>query len=142
MPSLIAYRKAFGPNQTHQLLLPQSPRMGEPAAYELATLADGRTVVCLLDDQDLPADQPDEIAPSIEHLPTPLPAELQAEIAQRSPQVRMINARVVEQIRSAYSIDDEIKLLRIAPSAETAMWNEHVEACRAWGRAEKAKFGL
>jgi hypothetical protein len=33
-------------------------------------------------------------------------------------------------------------MLRIAPSHETDAWNAHVEACRAWGRAERAKLGL
>ena len=68
--------------------------------------------------------------------------ELRAEIIAASPHVRLINARVVEQIRATYSVDDEIKMLRIAPSEETTAWNDHVEACRAWGRAERAKLGL
>jgi len=50
--------------------------------------------------------------------------------------------QVVEQIRARYSVDDEIKLLRIAPSEETSAWNAYVEDCRAWGRAKKAALGL
>lgn len=53
-----------------------------------------------------------------------------------------INQRVREMIRSEYSIEDEIKLLRTAPSAEFEVYNEHAEACRDWGREEKRRLGL
>lgn len=123
-----------------ELRLPES--QGPRKAQEIATLSDGRTVVVLADDVSLPAGQPAQIAASIETLTNPLPADLHAAIAAASPHVRLINAQVVEKIRELYSVDDEIKLLRVAPSAETQAWNDHVEACRAWGRAEKAKLGL
>lgn len=141
MPSLHAYRKAITAINTFELRLPESAP-GQRQGQEIATLADGRTVVALDDGATLPADQPAQIAASIEALPSPLPVDLRAEIQAASPHVRLINQRVVERIRAQYSIDDEIKMLRIAPSAETVAWNDHVEACRAWGRAEKAKLGL
>lgn len=141
MPSLIAYRKSITALNTWELRLPESAP-GERQGQEIATLADGRTIVCLDDGATLPTDQPAQIAASIETLPSPLPDELRAQIAAASPHVRLINARVVEQIRAVYSVDDEIKMLRVAPSEETTAWNDHVEACRAWGRAERAKLGL
>ena len=141
MPSLHAYRKHITVLNTWELRLPESAA-GQRQGQEIATLADGRTIVCLDDNATLPADQPEQIVSSIEALPSPLPAELRAEIIAASPHVRLINQRVVEKIRAAYSIDDEIKMLRIAPSPETAAWNDHVEACRAWGRDQKAKLGL
>jgi len=49
---------------------------------------------------------------------------------------------VQEMIAALYSLTDEIKLLRTAPSPEFAAYNAHAESCRAWGRAEKAKLGL
>ena len=49
-----------------------------------------------------------------------------------------INQRVREMIREQYSIEDEIKLLRTAPSPEFELWNAYVEDCRAWGREQKA----
>ena len=52
-----------------------------------------------------------------------------------------INLRVVEMIRSRYSIDDEIGILRTAPSDKATAYNAYVEECRAWGRGEKASFG-
>lgn len=142
MPSLIAYRKASDDYTTFHLALPDAGAGGEPSGQEIATLADGRTVVALRDGVSLPPEQPPLIASSIETLPQPLPEELRAQIREASPHAQLIDRRVVERIRAVYSVDDEIKMLRIAPSPETAAWNEHVEACRAWGRAERAKIGL
>jgi hypothetical protein len=133
MPSLIAYRKVIDAVYTHDLRL--------EGAQELATLADGRTVVCVPDASAI-GEQPEAIIDSIEELPSPLPAELREEICKTSPHVRLINARVVEKIRAEYSLEDEIKLLRTAPSDEAVRWNEFVESCVAWGCDEKARLGL
>lgn len=141
MPSLHAYRKVITAINTFEIRLPESAP-SQRQGQEIATLADGRTIVCLDDGATLPAEQPAQIAASIEALPSPLPADLRAQIMDASPHVRVINQRVVEKIRAEYSVDDEIKMLRIAPSAETTAWNDHVEACRAWGWAERAKLGL
>jgi hypothetical protein len=56
--------------------------------------------------------------------------------------VRLINQRVQDAIAQRYSIADEIKLMRTAPSAEMTAYNAYAEDCRAWGRAEKSKLGL
>lgn len=141
MPSLIAYRKAINAVHTWELRLPEAAP-GQRQGQEIATLADGRTVVSLPDGATLPADQPAQIAASIQTLPSPLPAELRDEIRAASPQVAYINQRVVARIRERYSVDDEIKLLRIAPSPETAAWNDYVEDCREWGRQHRAALGL
>lgn len=53
-----------------------------------------------------------------------------------------INRRVVEMIREHYTVDDEIKLLRTAPSPEFELWNAYVEDCREWGRQQKRALGL
>jgi len=57
-----------------------------------------------------------------------------------SPAAALIDEQVVGMIRQKYSINDEIKMLRIGPSAETVAYNDYVEECRAWGRGEKAKL--
>ena len=75
-------------------------------------------------------------------LPVPLPTDLRDEIRAASPQVAYINQTVVQRIRDRYSMDDEIKLLRIAPSPETAAWNAYVEDCREWGRQQRRALGL
>lgn len=53
-----------------------------------------------------------------------------------------INQRVCEMIAEQYSFTDEIKLLRTAPSHEFDVYNEHAEACRQWGREQKALLGI
>lgn len=141
MTSLIAYQKFIDAVTTYTLRLPNAP-MGTQVAQEIATLPDGRTVVCLHAGFELPADQPAQIADSIEALPSPLPADLRDAIRAASPMVRVINARVQAAIAERYGIEDEIKLLRTAPSPEMAAYNDFVEDCRAWGRTEKAKIGL
>ena len=141
MPSLYAYRKVIDTVTTHALRLPDA-QQGQPAGQELATLPDGRTVVVLADGAVLPATQPLEIVDSIEVLPTPLLTDLRDQIKAASPQVALINARVAHAVAERYSLADEIKLLRTAPSPEMAAYNDYAEDCRAWGRAEKAKLGL
>ena len=139
MPSLSAYRKHIDAIYTHELRLPEGTD-GQPAGQELCTLADGRTVVVLFDGYTLPAEQHATIASTIEVLT--LTDALRAEIKAASPHVRLINQRVREAISSRYSLADEIKLIRTAPSAEMDAYNAWAEKCRAWGRAEKAKLGL
>lgn len=141
MTSLIAYQKFIDAVTTHTLRLPDAP-MGTRVAQEIATLPDGRTVVCLHVGFELPTDQPAKIADSIEVLPTPLPTDLRDAIRAACPMVRVINARVQAAIAERYSIEDEIKLLRTAPSSAMAAYNDFAEDCRAWGRAEKSKIGL
>lgn len=71
-----------------------------------------------------------------------LTPELIDDIKAASPHVRLINERVVTRIRSRYSTDDEIGIMRTAPSDEATIYNEWVEGCRAWGREQKAELGL
>ena len=68
--------------------------------------------------------------------------EIKTQIKAACPVVTTINTQVVAKIREKYSIADEIKMLRLAPSQETTEWNDYVEDCRQWGREEKAKLGL
>ena len=67
---------------------------------------------------------------------------LNAAIKAASPHVQLINERVVAKIREIYSLNDEIKMIRLSPSAESAAYNEYVESCRDWGRVAKANLGL
>lgn len=140
MTSIVSYQKFIDSLTTKELVLPEGENH-QRIGTELATI-DGKTYVSLPGDAKLPQDQPAEIVDSIETLPMPLPEMLRDAIRQASPQVQLIDRQVVEQIRVRYSIDDEIKLLRIAPSPETSAWNAYVEDCRTWGRAQKAALGL
>ncbi len=139
MTSIISYQKYIDAQTTRTLHLPEDPATHSPIGTELATI-DGVTYISLPDAATLPTDQPAEIATSIQTVT--MTPELRDAIKAASPHYRLINTRVTEQIRTRYSADDEIKCLRIAPSAETDAWNAWVEECRAWGRAEKSALGL
>lgn len=135
---MFAYRKVIDAVTTHTLRLPEGEQ-GQPTGQEIATLADGRTVVAVFGGT-LPEEQPAAIEASVEELT--LTPELREAIKQASPHVRLINTRVQDAIAQRYSIADEIKLIRTAPSDEMTAYNDYAEECRAWGRAEKAKLGL
>ena len=68
--------------------------------------------------------------------------KIKRRVKAATPAVATINAQVRAKIKERYSIEDEIKMLRLAPSPETVAWNDYVEDCRQWGREEKAKLGL
>lgn len=106
---------------------------------ELATI-DGVTYVSLPDGVILPLNQPAAIVDSI--VEATLDEATREAIKSASPHCKLIAARVVEKIRARYSVEDEIKLLRIAPSPETEAWNDYAEECRDWGRAQRAALGL
>ena len=154
MPSLIAYRKAITRETTIALRLPLDATQGQPTAQELATLPDGRTVVMLPDGLALPTEQPAEVASTIEYL-SPVAADVREQIKAASPHVALIARRMVQMIRDAYSLDDEMYFARIGVGAATGVYTptsgelqemtvfgEFVESVRQWGRAERAKLGL
>ena len=122
------------------MLLPEDPTTHARLGTELCTIA-GVTYVALPDGATLPSAQPAEIAASVVN-PVTVTTDLAASIKAASPHVALINARVVEQIREKYSADDELKLLRLGPSADFTAYTTYVESCRAWGAAEKAALGL
>lgn len=109
-----------------------------PSLTELATI-DGVTYVAVPDGINLPEQAP-QISKSIKEVT--LNQELRNAIAAQSTHVALIRDRVVGMIRASYSVDDELKLLRTAPSAEFEAYNAYVEDCRAWGREQKALLGL
>lgn len=138
MSSIVAYQKHITTEITRELLRPVDAEHHH-LGTELATI-DGTTYVSLPDGAVLPKDQPAEIKKSIKTVT--LTDELRSQIKAASPHVRLINAQVSEQIRERYSITDELKMLRLAPSMESSAYNDYAEACRAWGRGKKADLGL
>lgn len=68
--------------------------------------------------------------------------ELREQIKATSPHVSLINRRVVEMIREKYSADDEIKIMSLPLSTESAAYSAYVRSCREWGATEKARLGL
>ena len=96
--------------------------------YELLKLKDrvqvigelnGFTYVEVPDSVTLPADQPVLL----------IEANLEAD---------KIDAQTVEKIRQKYTVNDEIKMLRLGLATDEAKeWNTYAEACRAEGAAAK-----
>lgn len=68
-------------------------------------------------------------------------AELQ-DVLSNSPHVELINKRVLDKIAEKYSITDEIKLIRTAPSVRFDEYNAYAEQCRAWGYEQKQALGV
>lgn len=132
---IYCYQKHTDSLRTVEIVLPEGENH-QRIGTELATI-DGTTYVYLPDTAELP-EQPIEI----DVVPVELTDALREAIKAASPHVRLINQRVEDRIRQRYSASDEIKMLRIAPSAETSAWNDYVEDCRGWGREQKAAIGL
>ncbi len=132
---IYSYQKHIDSLRTVEIALPAGDNH-QRIGTELATI-DGVTYVHVPDAASLP-DQPVEI----DVAPAALTNGLKDAIKAASPHISLINSRIVEMIRLRYSMEDEIKLLRLAPSDETTAWNDYAEECRAWGREQKAALGL
>ena len=152
MPSIISYQKHIDSIRTVEIRLPEDATLLQRIGTELATI-DGITYVSLPDGVTLPANQPEEIAASIQTV-TLTPA-LREAIKAASPHCQLIAQRMVEKIRALYSIDDEMYFARIGVGAANGMYTptqdemqamtvfgEFVESIRQWGRDERARLGL
>ena len=135
MPSIIRFREVTDAYTTWSLMEPSYENEG-PRVTRLCRL-DGYVYASVPDGVLLP-EQPEQII--VEEIE--IDENLKARIKAASPQIRIINERVVEMIRERYSITDEIKMLRLAPSEETAAYNDYAEDCRAWGRSQKEALGM
>jgi hypothetical protein len=139
MPKIYKYQKIVDIHTTHCLVEPDYGRdCDEDRITELCTIGDD-TYVSVPDTITLPR-QPEEL--KVEAVEMPVPDPPLGMLRMNSSHILLINDRVVERIRERYSVNDEIKMLRIGPSPETEAYNDWVEECRAWGRAEKARLGL
>ena len=137
MTKIYKYQKVQDAYTTHCLVEPDYNLLEtEDRITELCTI-DGITYVSVPDSIILPA-QPEQI--TVEEVV--LTDELKAAIKSESPHVQLINERVVAKIREIYSLNDEIKMIRLSPSEESAAYNEYVESCMDWGRVAKANLGL
>ena len=132
MTYILGYRKSITRDTTKMLNAPEG-------STELCTIK-GITYVCIPSGAAIDEDQHDEVVGTMSVVEPDL--ELIEEIKAASPHVALIQRRVREKIEKLYSINDEIKLIRSAPSPEFDVYNEHVELCRAWGREQKAMLGL
>ena len=137
MTKIYKYQKVQDAYTTYCLVEPDYNLLEtEDRITELCTI-DGVTYVSVPDSIALPQ-QPEQI--TVEEVV--LTDELNAAIKAASPHVQLVNERVGAKIREVYSLNDEIKMIRLSPSAESTAYNEYVEACRDWGRVAKANLGL
>lgn len=149
MTVIVRYKMVQDQYTTYQL---QPPHTQDDIARvtELATLDDGYTYAAVPDGVALP-DQPAEI--TVE--PVTLTPELREQIKAASPHCALIAERMEARIRSKYSLSDEQYFARIGVGAalgvyqfepgeqdELLAFGGYVEACRQWGRDERAKLGL
>ena len=145
MPTLYSYQKYSDASISRELLFPENPETRQRLGVELATI-DGVTYVSLPDGVKLPADQPKEIVDSIK--PVTLTVQEKAGIADASPHVALIRAKVRQEIAEKLSIEDELGLIRSklrAPAAANAAFEAYdslAEGARSRAAAEKAKLGL
>jgi hypothetical protein len=137
MVKIYKYRKVIDEFTTYRFAEPDYNLLEiEDRFTELCTI-DGETYVSVPDGLTVPV-QPDQI--TVEEVT--LTDAIKDAIRQASPHVKLINDRIVDKIRERYSINDEIKMIRTGPNTETEAYNDFVEECRDWGRAEKAKLGV
>jgi hypothetical protein len=137
MAKIYKYQKITDQFTTYCLVEPDYNLLGTEDRITELCIIDGVTYVSVPDSIILPA-QPEQI--TVEEVV--LTEELKAAIKAASPHVQLVNERIVARIRERYSLNDEIKLLRIGLSEESTAYNDYVEECRAWGRAAKARLGL
>ncbi|HWK55385.1 MAG TPA: hypothetical protein VNR18_13495 [Hyphomicrobiales bacterium] len=149
MPTIYSYQKFIDQQRTIELKLPQLS--DEPIGTELATIGEW-TYVSIPDGYNLP-EQPDEIALSVGEVE--LTPQLRVSILDASPHCRLINQRMIEKIRSAYTLDDEMYFARIGVGAanglyeptedemqEMTVFGQFVESVRQWGRDQRTALGL
>ena len=147
--SIVRYRKASDAYTTYQLAAPDTQDDAQRVT-ELCTLDDGHTYVAVPDGVQLP-EQPGQITV----VPVTLTPLLREQIKAASPHCQLIAQRMIDQIRTNYTIDDEMYFARIGVGAANGLYTpepselqamlvfgEFVESVRQWGRAERAKLGL
>lgn len=132
MAYIVSYQKFITRDTTKQLDAPEG-------SSELCTI-DGVTYVSVPDDSQLSNEQPLEIAGTVQTVV--MTDDLRELIKSQSTHVQLIDERVKAKIAERYSITDEIKQLRSAPSDEYAEYAEYAESCRTWGQEQKTALGL
>ena len=133
MNFIVCYLKNVNPITTESLAAPEG-------STELCTLPDGFTYVSIPAGAAIDSEQHQSVLDTLDY--PEMTEELIEQISMSSTHIQLINSRVRDKIAEQYSVYDEIKLMRTAPSREFDVYNEHVEACRLWGREQKALLGL
>ena len=112
------YRKIINEVTTLCLVEPDYELLKLKERVRMVGELDGFTYVEVPDSVTLPSDQP-------------------VLLIEANYEADKIDQQTVEKIRQKYSINDEIKLLRLGETPEKATWNSYVEQCRAEGAVLK-----
>jgi hypothetical protein len=147
-----SYKKFISPEVTRTLNTFNGANLDSPVITELATI-EGLTYVSVPDGVTLPADQPAEIADSIQLVE--LTDSLRDAIKAASPHIQLINQRFIERLRERYSADDESYFTRIGvgkslgiyefkPGEQSQLlaFGVYAEGCRTWAKEQRAALGL
>ena len=138
MVKIYSYQKVTDEYTTYPVTEPDYKEDDERIT-KLCTI-DGVTYISVPDTVVLPT-QPKQIM--LEELTsTTLTNELITAIKATSTHIRLINQRVVGKIRENYTENDELQMLRLGVGTEYDEYKAYVEACVAWGQAEKVKLGI
>jgi len=135
MPSIVKYRKTIADGTTYQIAEPDYATDAD-RCIEIATIT-GVTYVAVPAAVTLPT-QPAQITVT----QVTMTAALKAKLKVSSPHVHLIDERVVAKIREQYSINDEIKLLRIGTGPDVDAYRTYVATCVAEGKTAKMALGL
>ena len=112
MPKIYRYKKVTDQYTTYCLVEPDYNQLEvEERITELCTIGEW-TYVSVPDEVELP-EQPSFIAATLVEVDLVEEPETKTAINATSSHVELINNRVVEKIRLLYSINDEIKMLRV-----------------------------
>lgn len=143
MPAIYRYRQVSDDYATYRPL-------GD-GLIELCTLPDGYTYISIPDDAKLADEQPKQV--KLEEFS--LTDELKEQIKAASPLVQLIYQRIEDKIHEKFDEQDELFFSRIGVAAalgryqiteselqEIDDYQSYAEACREWGRLERAKLGL
>ena len=112
------YKKIVTDITTYTLVEPDYELLKLKERVQVIGELDGFTYVEVPDSVTLPSNQPVLL----------IEANLESD---------KIDYQTVEKIRARYSVNDEIKMLRVGASKEVDAWKTHVEVCRAEGAALK-----
>lgn len=113
------YKKIQTDVTTYTLVEPDYEQLKLKERVQVIGELNGFTYVEVPDSITLPSNQPVLL----------LEANLEAD---------KIDAQTVEKIRQKYTVNDEIKMLRLGLATDEAKaWNTYAEACRAEGAAAK-----
>lgn len=143
MPAIYRYRQVSDDYATYRPL-------GD-GLIELCTLPDGYTYISIPDDAKLADEQPKQV--KLEEFS--LTDELKEQIKAASPLVQLIYQRIEDKIHEKFDEQDELFFSRIGVAValgryqiteselqEIDDYQSYAEACREWGRLERAKLGL